>query len=144
MNKRVEEVANSLREIVTGRGNMKFDEYLSNLPEFQEQKSPWVQCSERMPPLHEFVVVETDGRALVLASFNGTPNPRWIAWCPIPPYVRPESELVRRWKEEFSNHDFRGGFPLLSRDECLAMIRKVEEEMGTSKSRPVEPSQNRT
>lgn len=131
---RIKEVALDLRQHLFCHGKCNWTDsvawvpviaqFLSQLPEYQEPKSPWVQCSERMPPLHEFVVVETDGLELLLTSFKGIANPRWVAWLPLPPYVAPESELVRRFIEKLkAAHYTTAGTP------CVQWLREVEKEM---------------
>lgn len=72
---------------------------LEKRPEFQEPRSPWVQCSERMPSHHHEVLWHWKNGFLQYGTITGVTDDcvsKPIAWMEIPPYVAPESELVRR------------------------------------------------
>ena len=102
-------------------------EVLGMLPEFQAApKSAWVQCSERMPPNEQIEFLAKPSRdqasAPVVACGNYICRSRsdFIAWTEIPPYVPPESELVRRLTPKLT-------------PEALAWVKLYEKEIADGK-----------
>lgn len=133
---RIEEVAEKIVALWQ-RGGIRsraaIHEVLSECVEFQEPKSPWVLCSERMPPEKAFVVMKPIGGAPLFAStFDST---RYFdkamiqAWMEIPPFTPPESELVRRFEKSLET---RISDPHL-REQAKIVLKEVQQEMANGK-----------
>lgn len=126
---RIEDVAGMLQGSVSGLDRRAFVEILASLPEFQEPKSEWVKCSERMPdefPHRKILATSLNDVFLIHTSnINCKLIPMFCLWSEVPEYNTPESELVRRFRVELGA---RHG-DVQSLVECL---KKVEKEIAAN------------
>ncbi len=122
--KRIEEVAELLRaqihkDICVSTACVKV---LETLPEFKSPpKSEWVECWERMPnvfPIRD-VLVRYDG-GIAKCTANEVPGfCNALAWMEIPPYVPPESELVRLARENAKHYFGASG--------CITAVQFIKD-----------------
>jgi hypothetical protein len=104
---------------------------LEQLPEFQEPKSPWVQCSERMPTegQHDILLRYLNGGFCSVEKFyRANYGCQGCSWMEIPPYTAPESELVRRYRLKYASASNS-----CVMDEVCRRIKEVEKEIKDGK-----------
>ncbi len=129
--KRIEEVAQALCSIVLCAPSdfytQRFRGFLAALPEFQfPPKSEWLEFTglggNGFDNHTAYLLLLSEG-GVVLGSLQTHGGAKIKAFMPIPLYVPPESELVRRFAVEWKEHG-HGGY-----SDPVALLNKVEKEL---------------
>ncbi len=104
--------------------------------EFQSPpKSEWVECSERMPETHNQIVamyVDNSNEFTCLQEIVEVGSLKeFVAWYHVPPYVPPESKLLKKYKTFLdANKDERG---MIEVEKAIKMFKMSEKEIADGK-----------
>ncbi len=137
-NKRVEEVARCIKKIMCpGCTNDLYNpivQYVATLPEFHP-RSEWIECKDRMPDVNRQVFWRFKNGTHGNYKFSDLFAPCQrdaIAWLDfeIPPYVPPESELVRRFRDQY---DCLSRTTVMTKENIVTMLKSVAKELADGK-----------
>jgi hypothetical protein len=133
MSERISEVAAKIEAAIFNPGALQatvaLHRVLQSLPEFQEPKSPWVDGAP-IGGAERLILQQTNGEVILCYRFHESNYGEGtiVAHMLIPPYVPPESELVRRVKALKSTNTSHVAVELV-----VALVQAYEKEKADGK-----------